>query len=68
VFQITRREILTNLVEETITNPDKIETNGNKCSFLKCYPERGKMLRVVTREEDHEYVITAYFDRRKPCG
>ena len=68
VFQINRREILTSLVEETIANPDKIETNSNKCSFLKCYPERGKMLRVVTREDDHEHVITAYFDRRKPCG
>ncbi|MHB1286677.1 MAG: DUF4258 domain-containing protein [Leptospirales bacterium] len=67
-FQINRREILTSLVEETIANPDKIKTKGNKCSFLKCYSERRKMLRVVTREDDHEYVITAYFDRRKPCG
>jgi len=26
------------------------------------------MLRVVVRESDHAYVITAYYDRRRPCG
>ncbi len=25
------------------------------------------MLRVVTAQSDPEYVITAYFDRTKPC-
>jgi len=26
------------------------------------------MLRVVTARDDPEYVVTAYFDRTKPCG
>ncbi len=67
-FQILRREIPKSLVEETIENPDSTESKSDKISFLKCYPDRMKMLRVVTRKDDPNYVITAYFDRRKPCG
>jgi hypothetical protein len=67
-FQISRREIPKRFVEETMRNPDFTEAKDNKFSFLKCYPERKKMVRIVTRKDDREYVITAYFDRRKPCG
>lgn len=67
-FQIARRGIQLVWVEETLTSPDETEVKGNKRSFLKCYTERGKMLRVVVRENDPQYVITAYFDRRKPCA
>ena len=67
-YQILRREIPKSLVEETIENPDSTESKEDKISFLKCYPERKKMLRVVTRKDAPDYVVTAYFDRRKPCG
>jgi hypothetical protein len=67
-FQIERRGISRSWIEETLRSWDETETRGGKRSFLKCYPERGKKLRVVVRENDHEYVITAYFDRRKPCA
>lgn len=67
-FQIERRRISYAWVEETLRAPDETEIKGDKCSFLKCYTERGKMLRVVVREADRSYVITAYFDRRKPCA
>jgi hypothetical protein len=29
---------------------------------------RPRMLRVVTPIDDPEFVITAYFDRTRPCG
>ncbi len=67
-FQIVRRGIPLAWVEETIASPDETEVKDGKRSFLKCYTERGKMLRVVVRENDPRYVITAYFDRRKPCA
>lgn len=67
-FQIERRGISETWIGETLRSPDKIETQGNKRSFLKCYTERGKMLRVVVRNDDTDYVITAYFDRRRPCA
>ncbi|KFI19253.1 hypothetical protein IB75_09890 [Nitrosococcus oceani C-27] len=67
-FQIKRRGILKSWIDETLRDWDETETRGGKRSFLKCYPERGKKLRVVVRETDHEYVIAAYFDRRKPCA
>lgn len=67
-FQIERRGILRSWVEETLNRWAETETRNDKRSFLKCYPQRGKKLRVVVPENDHEYVITAYFDRRKPCA
>lgn len=67
-FQIERRGIAKAWVEDTILNPDEIETKRNRRSFLKRLPSRHVMLRVVTARDDPEYVITAYFDRTKPCG
>jgi hypothetical protein len=67
-FQLERRGIDKTWVEETIKSPDTTETAGNRLSFLKCLPGRHVMLRVVTLTHDPEYVITAYFDRTKPCA
>jgi hypothetical protein len=66
-FQIQRRGIDKLWIEDTLQNWDEVERKDGKCSFLKCFPERRKKLRVVVRESDHNYIITAYFDRRKPC-
>jgi hypothetical protein len=66
-FQIERRAIVKPWIEETILSPDETETKGNRRSFLKRLPGRHVMLRVVTARHDPEYVITAYFDRTKPC-
>ena len=66
-FQLTRRGIDKILVEETIRNPDTTETDGHRLSYLKCLPGRHVMLRVVVAQNDPEFVITAYFDRTKPC-
>lgn len=66
VFQITRRSIPGEWIEQTLLEPDIVEDRmDGKTSFLKCFHK--KMLRVVTRKDDHHYVITAYFDRRQPC-
>jgi hypothetical protein len=54
-------------VEETILHPDATETAGSHKSYFKCLPDRHVMLRVVTPVNDSELVITAYFDRTKPC-
>lgn len=67
-FQIERRGIAKEWVEETIHNPDETETQGSRLSYLKCLPDRHIMLRVVTSVHDPQYVITAYFDRKKPCA
>lgn len=67
VGQIQRRGLLMEWIEEAIESPDQVETVNGKTSFLKCHKDREKMLRVVTRAEDHRFVITAYFDRRMPC-
>ena len=67
-FQLERRGISKVWVEETIADPHETETTGNRRSFLKCLPGRHVMLRVVTARTDPEYVITAYFDRTKPCA
>lgn len=67
-FQIARRGIDKAWVEETIRNPDIVETTARRRSYFKCLPGRRIMLRVVTSETDPEYVITAYFDRKRPCG
>lgn len=68
LFQMQRRGIQREWVEATLRFPEEQEVRDNKRSFLRCHPERGKKLRVVTRLGDPQYVITAYFDRRKPCG
>jgi hypothetical protein len=67
-FQIARRDIDKVWIEETIRNPDETETKGSRRSFLKRLPSRRVMLRVVTPANDPEFVITAYFDRTRPCG
>lgn len=67
-FQMERRKIAEAWVEETLAHPDAMETQGHRRSFLKCLPGRRVMLRVVTPLRDPEYVITAYFDRTKPCA
>jgi Domain of unknown function (DUF4258) len=66
-FQIQRRGIAKPLIEETLRYPDSTETKNKRTSFLKCFPNRHVMLRVVTPELDHEFVITAYFDRTRRC-
>jgi len=67
-FQIMRRGIAKSLIEETLRAPDATETAGRRTSFMKCFPGRHVMLRVVTPEFDHDFVITAYFDRTRPCA
>ena len=67
-FQIARRGIDKAWIEATIANPDVVETRGSRRSCFKCLPGRHIMLRVVTAETDPDYVITAYFDRKRPCA
>jgi Domain of unknown function (DUF4258) len=67
-FQIRRRGIEKEWIEEALLDPDETKTKGNRTSFLKRIPGRQVMLRVVTARTDPEYVITAYFDRTKPCA
>jgi hypothetical protein len=67
-FQITRRDILKSWIEQTLREPDLVEEKGSRRSFFKRLPGRRIMLRVVTPASDPEYVITAYFDRKKPCA
>ncbi len=67
-FQLARRGIDKAWVEQVLSAPQERAYRENKISFLACFPERGRMLRVVVRLNDPEYVITAYFDRRKPCA
>jgi hypothetical protein len=67
-FQLERRGIAKDWVELTIREPEASETRGNRRSFLRCVPGRRIMLRVVTPLDDPDYVITAYFDRTKPCA
>jgi len=66
-FQLARRGIAKESIEATLLNPDETETEGNRRSFLKRVPGRHVMPRVVTARHDPEYVITAYFDRTRPC-
>lgn len=66
-FQIARRDIAKAWIEETLAAPDASETAKGRTSFLKCFPGRHVMLRVVTPEHDPHFVITAYFDRTRPC-
>ena len=67
-FQVARRAILKVWVEQTLREPDLVEDTGSRRSFFKCLPGRRIMLRVVTPLSDPEYIITAYFDRTKPCA
>jgi hypothetical protein len=67
-FQLERRRIAKQWVEATIENPDETERKGPRQSFLRCLPGRKFMLRVVTPVQDSGYVVTAYFDRRRPCA
>jgi Domain of unknown function (DUF4258) len=67
-FQIERRRIRKEWIEDTLSAPDAIETKGRRRSYLKCLPRRHVMLRVVTPTDHPEYVITAFFDRTKPCA
>jgi len=67
-FQLERRGIAKEWVEETLRDPQETQTRGSRMSFLRCLKDRNFMLRVVTPRYDAEYVITAYFDRRKPCA
>lgn len=68
LFQLERRGISKDWVEEAIRSPDETESQGTRRSYLKCLPGHRFMLRVVTPAHEPEYVITAYFDRRKPCA
>ena len=47
-FQLERREISKDWVEETLRSPEVTETKGGRKSFLRCIPGRRIMLRVVT--------------------
>jgi hypothetical protein len=67
-FQIARRNIDKASVETVLRDPDAVETADTRRSFFKCLPGRHVMLRVVTSLNDPEYVITAYFDRTRPCA
>jgi hypothetical protein len=68
-FQIARRGIAKAWIEDTIVSPDSTEDTGHRRSFLKCLPGRHVALRVVTsRIDPNFFVITACFDRSKPCG
>lgn len=67
-FQIARRGIDKAWIDDVLRHPDETETKGRRRSFLKCLPGRHVMLRVVTPVDDPEIVITAYFDRTKPCA
>jgi hypothetical protein len=69
LLQLERRKISHAWVEETLSHPDATETKGLRRSFLKCLPGRRVRLRVVTPPlHDPAYVITAYFDRTRPCA
>jgi hypothetical protein len=67
-FQLERRQVPKEWVEQALANPDATEIKASRQSFLCCLPGRKFMLRVVTPLHDSEYVITAYFDRRRPCA
>ena len=67
-FQIARRKIEKAWVEAVLQSPDIVEKSRTRQSFFKCLPGRHVMLRVVTPLNDPNYVITAYFDRTRPCA
>jgi hypothetical protein len=47
-FQIARRAIAKAWIEETLASPNTVETANGRTSFMKCFPGRHVMLRVVT--------------------
>lgn len=67
-FQIARRKIEKAWIEAVLRSPDTVESTGTRRSFFKCLPGRHVMLRVVTPMNDPNFVITAYFDRTRPCA
>ena len=67
-FQIARRGIDKAWIEAVLAAPDALEEGTRRRSVLKCLPGRRVMLRVVTPLDDPTFVITAYFDRTKPCA
>jgi Domain of unknown function (DUF4258) len=67
-FQIARRNIEKAWIEAVLQSPDIVEKDLSRQSFFKCLPGRHVMLRVVTPLNDPDYVITAYFDRTRPCA
>jgi hypothetical protein len=67
-FQMERRGIAKVWVEQTIREPEVTQSSGNRRSYFRCVAGRRIMLRVVTPLHDPDYVITAYFDRTKPCA
>jgi hypothetical protein len=67
-FQLERRGIGKDWVEETLSDPDEVEIKGKRRSCLRCFPDRKFALRVVTPLHEPDYVITAYFDRRRTCA
>ena len=66
-FQINRRGVAKTWIEDVLAESDTSETVNGRTSFFKCLPGRHVMLRVVTPERDPHFVITAYFDRTRPC-
>ena len=68
LFQMEKRAISRQDVEETLRHPDSTEAALTRLSYLKCLQGRRVMLRVVVSRLDPDYVITAYFDRTKLCG
>ena len=67
LFQIERRKISAEWIELALREPDETEERDDKISFLKRVSGHAEMLRVVARAGEPDYVITAYFDRRRPC-
>lgn len=69
-FQMQRRGIAEEWVEDTIRHSEAIEHDAAtyRQSYFKCLPGRRVMLRVIVPQSDPDYVISAYFDRRRPCA
>jgi hypothetical protein len=66
-FQIARRNIEKTWIGFTLQAPDTVGERPD-ATTLSQVSGRHVMLRVVAPLSDPEYVITAYFDRTKPCG
>ena len=67
---MAERGIAKSFVEATLENPDNvtIDQENHRALFWKCLEGRNFALRVITPSYRKNYVITAYFDRRQPCG
>ena len=68
-FQIERRGIDKAWIEETIRNPDETEDRVPADRSFSEVPARPACY-AARRDtgDDPEFVITAYFDRTKPCA